>query len=107
MNQSGLVEDRVVAGGGFRFQVPYSGPGQRLFRLPRQKAGDAERILLELTAPDGYHQTIELGRMLLEAGFDWDAQDLSDATLSIRGGEVSLEITGADWEIHNISPVEI
>ncbi len=96
-----------AAGGGFRFQVPYSGPGQRLFRLPRQKAGDAERILLELTAPDGYHQTIELGRMLLEAGFDWNAQDLSDATLSIRGGEVSLEITGADWEIHNISPVEI
>lgn len=96
-----------AAGGGFRFQVPYSGPGQRLFRLPRQKESDADRILLVLTAPDGYRQTIELGRMLLEAGFDWNAQDLSDAVLSIRGGEVSLEISGADWEIHNISPVEI
>ena len=96
-----------AAGGGFRFLVPYSGPGQRLFRLPRQKESDADRILLELTAPDGYRQTIELGRLLKESGFDWNAEDLPDAVLSIRGGEVSLQITGADWEIQNISTVEI
>ena len=101
------LPEMQAAGGGFRFQVPYSGPGQRLFRLPRQREGDADRILLELTAPDGYHQTIEIGLMLREWGFDWNAEDLPDAVLSIRGGEVSLQIAGADWEIQDMSTVEI
>lgn len=95
-----------AAGGGFRYEIPYSGAGERSFRLPRQDEGGAGRILLELTAPDGYHQTVELGRMLSEAGFDWNAEDLPDVVLTIRGGEVSLEITGADWEIQEINLIE-
>ena len=48
-----------AAGGGFRFQVPYSGPGQRLFRLPRQtdnRTGPyapGGRFRLECTRPVG------------------------------------------------------
>jgi hypothetical protein len=44
--------------------------------------------------------------MLSEAGFDWNAEDLADVVLTIRGGEVSLEITGADWEIQEINLIE-
>lgn len=93
--------------GGFRYEIPYGGPGERSFRLPRQEQGDAGRIVLELTSPDGRTHTVELGRMLQEAGFDWSAEDLGDAVLSIRAGEFLLEISGSDWENQKIDTIII
>ena len=101
------LPDLGVLEGGFRYEIPYGGPGERSFRLPRQLESQAGGIVLELASPDGRTQTVELGRMLLEAGFDWNAEDLGDAVLSIRGGEFNIEITGSDWENQEIHTIEI
>lgn len=61
------------------------------FRLPRQ--GD-DTLVMDITGPDGYTYPLDLGGLIRETGYDWNAVDLDDIMLGVDyvTGDISIEV---------------
>ena len=90
--------------GPFLYQLP---PGERSFRLPRQTSESTASLILELAFPGGRAQVFDLGEYLLEAGYDWEMEDLKDVVVKISNSDIEVEISSSDWIIHSDQVIEI
>lgn len=78
--------------------------GSFMFNLPRQLPEDR----LWLTAAHGENaDTLPLGEWILEAGYDWTADDLKDIDMELDYSRASVTISVEGWEEGNSITVEI
>lgn len=65
-------------------------------RLPEQRN---DRLILCIEYSDGTGSDIPLGKILESKGYNWDADDLMDISLTIEGAAVDIAIRKTDWAI--------
>ena len=65
------------------------------FRLPRQ--GD-DCLVMEITTQSGYTYPYELGRLIRESGYDWNAEDLDDIILGVDYFARGISVEIVPWE---------
>ena len=68
---------------------------QCCFRLPRQKAGGL--LVLEANDGKGNRENYSLGQWILDAGYDWNAQDLDDILVAADFVEGEFTVTVNPW----------
>ncbi|MBO7640552.1 MAG: hypothetical protein J6S66_02200 [Bacteroidales bacterium] len=93
-NVAGLDRDGQPVPGVFRYRTRPSTAGNSFINLPRQSD---DSLLLDLTAGADPVRTFALGEYLAEAGYDWTAEDLSDASVTIDFARTTLAISVAGW----------
>ena len=93
-NVAGLDRDGQPVPGVFRYRTRPSAAGSCFVNLPRQLD---DSLLLDLTAGADPVRTFALGEYLAEAGYDWTAEDLSDASVTIDFARTTLAISVAGW----------
>ena len=91
---AGLDRDGQPVPGVFRYRTRPSAAGSCFVNLPRQSD---DSLLLDLTAGADPVRTFALGEYLVEAGYDWTAEDLSDASVTIDFARTTLAISVAGW----------
>ena len=90
----GLSADGTPLEGDFSCRLDSGGSGG--VRLPRQRSGD--ELWLDVTMPDKMVRSFALGNLMLEAGFDWSAPDLSDMPLALNLSVTALTVRSGAWE---------
>lgn len=91
---AGLDRDGQPVPGAFRYRMRPSAAGTCSVNLPRQSD---DSLMLDLTAGADPVRTFALGEYLAEAGYDWTAEDLSDASVTIDFARTTLAISVAGW----------
>ena len=86
--------------GRFAFSPSVSGSSQASVRLPRQSPSD--RLELELYDGDVLSGTIDLGSAILEAGYDWEEEDLKDIVVKVAASVTDIEITVNAWTLVDV-----
>lgn len=82
--------------GAFDYLLPKTeGVNIHSFRVPRQKD---DTLLLELISGDEIVNTLELGKLIAESGYDWNMQDLEDIYLVLSGWDMKVDINISDWK---------
>ena len=93
-NVAGLDRDGQPVPGVFRYRTRPSAAGNSFINLPRQSD---DSLMLDLAAGADPVRTFALGEYLAEAGYDWTAEDLSDASVTIDFARTTLAISVAGW----------
>lgn len=76
------------------------------FRLPRQKDSSIQMELYKKS--DGsFADTIELGRLIENSGYDWTAVDLKDIVVTVDFAKVEMEISVREWASEDIYDITI
>ena len=65
------------------------------FRLPRQ--GD-DSLVMDITDRSGYTYPYDLGALIRESGYDWDAEDLDDIMIGVDYHTGQMTIRVIPWE---------
>ena len=91
---AGLDRDGQPVPGVFHYRTRPSAAGSCFVNLPRQLD---DSLLLDLTAGADPVRTFALGEYLAEAGYDWTAEDLPDASVTIDFARTTLAISVAGW----------
>lgn len=79
-------------------QTDTLGRSNRLFRflVPRQTDGS---LALEVFRKNGeIVDTLPIGQMLIDAGYNWNDKDLNDAFIRINSSKAEINIIISDWE---------
>lgn len=77
-------------------ELPVSGDGRYLFRLPRQRSDN--QLVVEMEGADGKEQSYPLGEWIRESGFDWTAADLDDLVVGMDMSEWAVQVEVLPWE---------
>ena len=96
-----LISDKDKAS--YEAWMPFShidtlGRSNRLFRflVPRQ---NDETLVLEIFRKSGeILDTLPIGQMLVDAGYNWENKDLDDAIIRIDSSKSEINIVISDWE---------
>lgn len=70
------------------------GDGRMAVRVPRQTD---DGLLLVISSLDGSLRTFRLGEALAASGYDWEAEDLADVSISISYSRLGLSIDFDLW----------
>ena len=90
------VSDLSPVKGAYRAAAFRTGPGEFKAVLPRQ--GDAS-MEADILAGDGAPvQTLEVGKMLRSAGYDFDAVNLNDAIICLDKASDGFLVSIEEWE---------
>ena len=77
------------------FDVPFSEErGAYTFRLPRMKE---EGVMISIREEGKEIRSLDVGKILLEAGFDWEEEDLSDAIIVADRYEGEFTVSISSW----------
>lgn len=96
-----LISDKDKAS--YEAWMPFSdidtlGRSNRLFRflVPRQNDGT---LVLEILRKSGeILDTLPIGQMLMDVGYNWENKDLDDAIIRIDSSKSEINIVISDWE---------
>lgn len=88
------------------FDVRLKGEGKGIYSvsLPRQRD---DTLRLDIYGADGLKSSYAIGSYLREAGFDWNAEDLADATVILKTVETDVSVLIRDWLTGSVIFVEI
>ena len=98
----GLDADGIPLPGTFLRRLHPDGTGTCRLRLPRQRD---DSLMLDLVADGAPVRTFALGEYLAEAGYDWEAEDLADAAVTIDFARTLLTFSLAGYT--RIFPIEV
>ena len=82
--------------GGFECVPSASDKGGYILRLPRQEPQSS--LNMELLYDGVLYDTIDIGDLILRAGFDWKREDLGDIHIEANLPESEFKITVIQWE---------
>ena len=89
------VRDLTPAAGEYLANADRTGPGEFKVLLTRQ--GDATMEAEILGADGAVAQTLQVGKMLLEAGYDFYAEDLDDAIICLDKSPDGFSVIVEEW----------
>ena len=92
------------AHGVFRSSAQKQGPSLFSLRVPRQ---DDASLMLDFLQDDKTVFSFELGRCILEMGYDWTAESLEDIELEIDYAHASISVIVGGWEMSWAYSIEI
>lgn len=92
--------------GEFEYEPSEAGPLFYTFRIPRQKDSSLQMELYD--SNDGsFIDTVDLGRLIVNSGYDWNARDLKDIVVTVDFAKVEMEIHVSEWGSEDIYDVTI
>lgn len=80
--------------GEFLCSAKWNGSGQFQANIPRQGSDDLELIVLD---KGEFVRSFPIGKLIADSGFDWDAMDLDDITLSIDFTRIDVSVLIRGW----------
>lgn len=97
---NGLDAGSVEAlGGDLAFEPDHVGGRSFTFRLLRQRGEGIQLELLDRSRPDGIPiEVINIGRNILDTGYDWNAEDLPDIRIAIGYTQAGISVEVRGWE---------
>ena len=92
--------------GAFEFSPEELEPMFFQYRLPRQK--DASLALdLKNRADGSIADTLPLGELIRESGYDWEKDSLEDIVITVDLGKIDIEVKVSEWKADKIYEVTI
>lgn len=97
---NGLDAGSVEAiGGPLDFEPEQVGDRSFTFRLLRQRGEGIQLELLDRSRPGSVPvEVINIGRSILETGYDWNAEDLQDIRIAIGYAQTGISVEVRSWE---------
>lgn len=88
--------DLTPVGGDFDYVMPYRRDGMYEVLVPRQKDASLQLLFWK----DGeLIDTVQLGKLIVQAGYDWSAEDLEDVTVTICQNKTDIVVRVVDWDV--------
>ena len=98
------IRDLSAVGGDLSFKVTASEDGIFRFQLPRLPDGNVKMLFGRETH---LHYPLDLGEIMRQGGYDWDAPDLSDINIRTGPTEKDFRVEIIPWQGFRIEDVVI
>ena len=92
------------AHGAFQARAQQTAPSRFALRVPRQ---DDASLMLDFLQEENILFSFELGRRILEMGYDWTAESLEDIELEIDYANARISVIVGGWEMSWAYSIEI